>query len=109
MADKPGVVRIPWYATVFRGDSFAAAVAEIAPVALRYGASDYRVTRSRDDKYRFVQESRFHSKLDWQRYWDGEEMIAFRTRYAGWFQIPVLYEWYDVVVEGALAEAELRS
>ncbi len=41
--DKPGIVYVPWYATVFRKDSFAAAVAEVAPIALRYGATQYQV------------------------------------------------------------------
>jgi hypothetical protein len=34
-----GVVYVPWYATVFRGDKLEEKVAEIAPVALRYGAT----------------------------------------------------------------------
>jgi len=38
-----GVVQIPWYATLFRGDKFEAALREIAPVAMRYGATDYVV------------------------------------------------------------------
>jgi hypothetical protein len=33
-----GIVHIPWYATGLRGDKMAAALAGIAPVALRYGA-----------------------------------------------------------------------
>ena len=38
-----GVVNIPWYSTVFRGDRFEAALREIAPISLRYGATDYEV------------------------------------------------------------------
>ena len=38
-----GVVHIAWYATVFRKDSFAAEVAAAAPLALRYGATQYSV------------------------------------------------------------------
>ena len=33
-----GVVHIPWYATGFRHDRLASALAGIAPVALSYGA-----------------------------------------------------------------------
>ena len=51
----PGTVIIPWYATGLRADGLAAAVNEIAPVALRYGASSYAVYRSRDDLYKFQQ------------------------------------------------------
>jgi hypothetical protein len=34
-----GLIHIPWYATLFRGDRFEQALAEIAPVAMRYGAT----------------------------------------------------------------------
>ena len=44
-----GVAQIPWYATLFRGDQFAAALEEIAPVATRYGATEYKVYRNRDE------------------------------------------------------------
>jgi hypothetical protein len=98
-----GIVHIPWYATVFRGDKFAIALREIAPVALRYGATGFAVHRSRDDQYRFLQMVAFDSKLDFERYWYGEEFIGFRTDYASWYQVPVLYVWNDVVVEGTLS------
>jgi hypothetical protein len=95
-----GIVHIPWYATVFRGDSFAEAIKEIAPLALRYGAKDYFVHRSRDDGYKFLQGATFESKLDWERYWSGPEFIAWRTQYSSWYQIPVVYVWNDVIAEG---------
>jgi hypothetical protein len=40
-----GVVHIPWYATVFRGDKLAAALNEIAAHNLRYGATRNAVHR----------------------------------------------------------------
>ena len=70
-----GVVHIPWYATGFRGDKLEAALAEIAPIALRYGATSYAVYRYRDDRYKFLQIAEFESKGDWERYWDGPEFI----------------------------------
>ena len=48
-------VIVPWYATGFRGDAFEEALNEVAPLALRYGATSYAVYRSRDDRYRFQQ------------------------------------------------------
>jgi hypothetical protein len=99
-----GVVHIPWYATGFRGDAFEEALARIAQVAPRYGASDYAVYRSRDDRYRFLQVASFESKLDFERYWESEEFIAFRVNHQGWFQVPVLYVWHDLVVAGGLPE-----
>jgi hypothetical protein len=95
-----GTVHIPWYATLFRGNDFAAALAEIAPTALRYGARDYHVYRSRDDGYKFLHAISFDSKADWERFWLGPEMRDFREEYSGWYQVPVLYVWQDVVASG---------
>jgi hypothetical protein len=97
-----GIVHIPWYATGLRGEEIAEALAKIAPVALRYGATDYRVYRSRDDRYRFLQTATFESKLDWERYWEGEEFIAFRVNHSGHYQVPVLYSWNDLIASGGI-------
>jgi hypothetical protein len=101
-AQQGGVVWIPWYATVLRQEQFAADVAAIAPVALRYGATQYSVHRSRDDRYKITQMIWFDSQVDWYRYWDGPEMIEFRASHSGKFQIPVVYVWHDELVAGAL-------
>jgi len=97
----PGVVHIPWYATGFKGDKLAEKLAEVAPLAVRYGASSYAVHRSQDDRYKFLQTAAFESKLDWERYWHSEEMIHFRATTSSWYQIPVVYIWHDVVTEGS--------
>ena len=103
-----GVVTIPWYATVFRGDKLEIALQEIAPVALRYGGTDYAVYRSRDDRYRFLQLATFEEKFDFDRYWMGEEFIGWRTDYASWYQVPVLYAWNDLVIGGSVEGEGLR-
>ncbi len=97
-----GVVHIPWYGTVFRGDRLEAALREIAPVALRYGASHYLVYRNRDDMYKFLQVATFESKLEFEAYWSGPEFVDFRTIYSSCYQVPVLYTWADLVIEGGL-------
>jgi hypothetical protein len=97
-----GVVNIPWYATVFRGDKFEAALREIAPVSLRYGATDYEVMRSNDDRYRFFQFAHFDVKSDFERYWYGPEFIDWRADYTSWFTVPIVYSWFDRVAAGAL-------
>ena len=97
-----GVIFIPWYATGFRADGMEEALGEIAPVAMRYGATDYAVYRNRDDRYKFLQTSSFPSKDDFERYWYGEEFTAWRAEHSGWYQIPVLYSWNDLVAAGAL-------
>jgi hypothetical protein len=104
-----GVVSIPWYATGFRGDKLEAALAEIAPVALRYGATAYTVYRNRDDRYKLQQTATFESKADWERYWGGPEFIHFRVVTHSWYQVPILYTWNDVVVEGYLDSERVRA
>jgi quinol monooxygenase YgiN len=97
-----GVVHIPWYATGFRADTLEAALADVAAAALRYGARSYAVHRSRDDRYKFLQTAEFEDKLDWERYWNSPEMTEFRVLTSGWYQVPVLYYWNDLVIAGAL-------
>jgi hypothetical protein len=97
-----GSVHIPWYATGFRGDKLEAALADIAPVALRYGATAYSVYRYRDDRYKFLQTATFDDKLDWERYWGGPEFERFRISAQSWYQVPVVYAWADVSAAGSM-------
>jgi hypothetical protein len=98
-----GTVIVPWYATGFRADGFEAALNEVAAVALRYGAASYAVYRQRDDRYRFQQFAHFERYMDWERYWEGPEMIDFRARHSSWYQIPVLYGWWDLTASGEIS------
>jgi quinol monooxygenase YgiN len=104
-----GVVHIPWYATVFRGDQFEEALGQIAPLALRYGATDYRVYRSRDDPYKFMHLSTFEDKQDFERFWYGPDFIAWRAEYSSFYQVPVVYVWNDMVLQGSIAEASVLA
>ncbi|HZO78457.1 MAG TPA: hypothetical protein VFB39_10465 [Solirubrobacteraceae bacterium] len=97
-----GVMWVQWYATVLRQDAFALSVAEVAPIALRYGGTRYSVHRNRDDRYRITQMTWCESKDDWYRYWDGPEMIEFRARNTGRYQIPIVYFWHDEIASGEL-------
>jgi hypothetical protein len=97
-----GVVHIPWYATVFRGDQFEEALGQIAPLALRYGATDYSVYRSRDDQYKFLHMSTFEEKDDFERFWYGPDFNAWRSEYSSFYQVPIVYVWNDLVLSGSL-------
>jgi hypothetical protein len=97
-----GSVHIPWYATGFRADALEEALGEIAPLAIRYGATGYSVFRYRDDRYKFLQTATFENKLEWERYWSGEDFVRWRAKYSSWYQVPVLYQWADITVEGHL-------
>ena len=102
-----GVVHIPFYATGFRGDKLEAELADFGHVALRYNGTGYRVYRYRDDRYKFLLEVGFEDKTDWERFWEGPEGIFFRTKCSGWYQVPVLYGWVDLVASGEMpARAE---
>ena len=98
-------VHVPWYATGFRGDKLEAALGEIAPIALRYGASHYAVYRAHDDRYKFTQVADFSRKADWVAYWEGPEFIRFRTLSQSWYQVPILYSAMDLTAEGSLPGA----
>lgn len=97
-----GVVHIPWYATMLRHETFGQAVAGVAPLALRYGATKYQVQRNRDDRYKILQMTWFDDKRDWYRYWESPEMVEFRARHSGHFQIPIVYTWHDELASGEL-------
>ena len=104
-----GTVVVPWYATGFRAEGFGEALDKVAAVAMRYGASSYAVYRSRDDRYRFQQFAAFEDHLDWDRYWLGREMTDFRVRHSSWYQVPVLYGWWDLTVGGSLLTTAPKS
>jgi hypothetical protein len=97
-----GVAIVPWYATGFRADAFEVALNDVAAVAMRYGAESYHVYRGRDDRYRFQQLAAFENHIDWDRYWSGPEMTDFRVRHSSWYQIPVVYGWWDLTASGAI-------
>jgi hypothetical protein len=101
-----GVVHIPWYGTLFRGDKLEAAVERIAPIALRYGATEYAIYRSRDDAYKILQLATFDDHGDFERYWYGEEFSLWRGDNSSYYQVPVLYVWHDLVVRGGIGELE---
>ena len=97
-------MHVQWYATVFRGDMFVDAVAEMAaPASLGYGATRYAVQRSTDDQYKILQQVWFNSKDDWYRYWEGPEMCEFRARYSGKYQVPITYVWHEEYAAGGAA------
>jgi hypothetical protein len=97
-----GAVHIPWYATGFRANGLETALTQISQVAMRYGATHHAVYRYRDDRYKFLQTCSFDEQLQWQRYWGGPEFERFRVVHQGWYQVPVLYTWTDVSIEGSL-------
>jgi hypothetical protein len=97
-----GTVIVPWYATGFRADAFEEDLNEVAATALRYGATSYEVYRARDDRYKFQQLARFEHHLQWDRYWTGSEMTRFRIEHSSWYQVPIVYGWWDRTAGGEI-------
>lgn len=97
-----GVVHIPWYATGLRADQLEPALSEVASAALRYGATSYQVFRSREDRYKFLQTAEFETKAQFEAYWLGPEFTEFRVLCSSWYQVPVVYNWTDLVASGTV-------
>ena len=95
-----GTIHLPLYATVFRGDSFEEALNEIVPLSLRYGAKRYLVFRGGDDRYKFSCYFDFETKRDWEKFWYSPAFNEWRARYSSWYQVPVVYDWGQTVIEG---------
>jgi hypothetical protein len=103
-----GVVYIPFYCTVWRQEIFPPAIAEIAPLALRYGATRYQVHQSRDDRYKVTLMAWFDSKDQFYSWYDGPEMIEFRRRWMGKYQVPVVYVWHNELAAGEMGPGVLE-
>ena len=99
------LVWVKWYATVLRQDLFAAEVAKVARVSLRYGATEYRVHVDNDDRYRITQMTWVPDHASWYAYWEGPELIEFRARWMGKYQVPITYAWADEIAVGGMSAA----
>jgi hypothetical protein len=96
------LMQVKWYATVLRQDMFAAEVAKVAPIALRYGATQYSVQVDGDDRYKITQMTWVPDHSTWYRYWEGPEMIEFRARFMGKYQVPINYAWAEEIAAGEM-------
>jgi hypothetical protein len=103
------LMSVKWYATVLRQDMFAAEVARIAPVALRYGATQYAVHVDGDDRYKITQMTWVPDHATWYSYWEGPEMIEFRARFSGKYQIPVTYSFAEEIAAGRMSDGVLNG
>jgi len=104
MAGPGGVVQLGWYATGFRGDDLEAALQEIIPMCTRYGATRYMVFRQREDRYKFLMSIEFPDKSGWDAFWFSPEFTEMRAACTGWYQVPLLYTWADLVTQGEVRE-----
>jgi hypothetical protein len=105
MADPlkgPFTILMPWYVTFFRGNKFAEALQEIAPVAMKYGATSYHLYRSQEDLYQFWQWTAVPDKIMWEKYWYGPEFQRWRAEHSSWYQVPLVYTVTHEIASGAI-------
>ena len=103
------LVHIDWHVNPFRGDKFAEGWAPAAEAVLDFGAVSWGFYRTLDGRLDFIQDALFPSKAHFERYWYSEELAAERVKLQGYFNVPVLPEFFEVVGEGQtlnLAPAE---
>ncbi len=103
------LVQIAWHANPFRGDKFAEGWAPAAEAVLDFGAVGWAFYRNIDGRLDFIQEAVFPSKAHFERYWYSETIAEKRIELQGYFNVPILPVFYEIVGEGralSLAPAE---
>jgi hypothetical protein len=103
------LVQIIWHVNPFRGDKFAAGWRAAAEAVLDYGATSWGFYRAHDGRLDFIQQATFPTKAAFERYWYSETVAEARTLLAGYYQVPIVPTFHEVVGEGralSLAPAE---
>jgi hypothetical protein len=103
------LVHIPWHVNPFRGDKFAEGWLPAAEAALDYGAVSWGFYRAIDGRLDFIQHAAFPTKAHFERYWYSDMLAELRVELQGYYNVPVLPEFYEVVGEDRalnLAQAE---
>jgi hypothetical protein len=94
------IVHIPWHVNPFRGDKFADAWAPAAEAVLDYGAVSWAFYRAYDGRLDFIQQATFPSKAHFERYWYSETIAQKRIEMQGYYNVPILPVFYEVIGEG---------
>lgn len=102
------VVMIKWVANPFRGDRFAEGWLPAAEAALDYGAVAWSFYRANDGRLDFLQTATFRTKAEWDLYWYSEEISEKRVEMAGYYQVPLLPSFHEILGEGVV-KPELSS
>jgi hypothetical protein len=102
------VVMIKWVANPFRGDRFAEGWLPAAEAALDYGAVAWSFYRANDGRLDFLQTATFRTKAEWDLYWYSEEISGKRVEMAGYYQVPLLPSFHEILGEGVV-KPELSS
>jgi hypothetical protein len=93
-------VQIRLVANPFRGDVFAEGWRPPAEAAVDFGATQWSFTRAVEGRLDFVQTANFPSKAHFERYWYSERMAEIRIELSGYYQVPILPTFWEVVGAG---------
>jgi hypothetical protein len=97
----PIFVEIVWHANPLRGDRFEAAWRPVAEAVLDYGATYWAFLRAHEGRLDFLQHAIFPTKADFERYWYSEQAAQARAELAGYYQVPLLPSFHEIVGSGA--------
>jgi hypothetical protein len=93
-------VQIRLVATPFPVDFFAGGWWPAAELVVDFGATEWSFTRAVEGRLDFVQTANFPSKEHFERYWYSERMAEIRTELSGYYQVPILPTFWEVVGAG---------
>jgi hypothetical protein len=84
----------------FRGDRFAEGWAPAAEAVLDYGAVSWAFYRAIDGRLDMIQQALFPSKAHFERYWYSDAISEKRIELQGYYNVPILPVFYEIVGEG---------
>ena len=101
-----GVVQIPWYATLFRGDKLEAALRadRAARAALRRDRLP-RLPQPRRPVQVHADAPRSRTSSTSSATGTARSSATGARDYSSWYQVPILYTWNDLVFQGGLEPA----
>ena len=99
------LAEVRWAANPFRGDKFAEGWLPVAEAAVDYGATSWAFYRATEGRLDFIQHAIFPSKADFERYWYSETVAEARTELSGYYQVPLLPTFHEIVGSGTATQA----
>ena len=104
--DERVVVEIAWHVNPLRGDRFREGWLPLAEAVVDYGATWWSFLRDHEGGLDFIQLAAFPSKAHFERYWYSERAAEARIELSGYYQVPLLPKYHEVVGSG---DVEARS
>ena len=99
------VCTLNWHIAPFKADKWLDLWEPAAARMPAFGAKSWSLTRSIDDPLAFQQTSVWESRSDFERYWYSEEIARAREEAAGFYQVPLLPEFFEIMGTGVAGSA----